>query len=828
MNVPSEKPSSSGLTQKEKNTIVVDIESSPPKQKETGIKKNTEYSSDDQPRDSLNLVVATSANKFAVLDTIQEEEGEIVEDVTVEDGLEDSEPTENSENRQNDASLPPQQEGSADLGPELSTLEAFQKELSALDNDTVLSVSDFADDGVIEKNSEIGETIIVEQESWSEGDMDVYEDQERVTAQGGDFNVIRTLEEYSGVSVQDNVAMTDFNTCIEDYGLMELLAVGEDFTWGGTRIENLNRTTSDHSPILHLFGHQIASKPKVFRFQKMWQRRSDFKAVVKECWDQPLGYYGMHGFLLKLRQLKVKLREWNKGVFGDVFENLKSAEANVQQLESLYDMTSLERDSLVRDGAIAAYGTPSRSLALSHLAFADDLIIFTRGLKNSLSEDFCEGDDVLVWQPNTKGDFSVKSAYEVTRRRRAEVKELSFVWAKQVPLRISFFIWKLHNKLLPFPEILSRMGLQILPSICPFCKVQSENIEHVFFGCHKIMNVWSFFAGMMCIKGGSSLASMIQSWWQRGDHLSAYGVFHILMPTIIIWETWKARNKVIFEGSIIETSNLIFAIKTHVGDLLRVHDLKVATLAEKSFFEEFFGATLKKKPRPLVKEVRWIPPPSNSYVLNTDGSSALGEGGYGFVIRGKEGTFIYSESGYLGGGNSYMAEIAGALFRKCEMMNLSNVYLRTDNQSLAWALNHPSAFPWRFHLLFQEMLSIILRNGYIVSHVFREANFVADKLAKNASFDLQEEVKSMNSFYDILETMIVPTKEELHRSLNSMSRHNHYEISGVASLGDYIVDDDEASDIEDDGTLDNYFDVPINDDFEHERSPRHQEVVGIT
>ncbi|CAI9099160.1 OLC1v1035941C1 [Oldenlandia corymbosa var. corymbosa] len=107
------------------DTIVVDIESSPPKQKETGIKKNTEYSSDDQPCDLLNLVVAMSANKFAVLDTIQEEEGEIVEDVTVEDGLEDSEPTENSENRQNDTSLPPQQEGSVDLGPELSTLEAF-------------------------------------------------------------------------------------------------------------------------------------------------------------------------------------------------------------------------------------------------------------------------------------------------------------------------------------------------------------------------------------------------------------------------------------------------------------------------------------------------------------------------------------------------------------------------------------------------------------------------------------------------------------------------------------------------------------------------------
>ncbi|CAI9114896.1 OLC1v1015713C1 [Oldenlandia corymbosa var. corymbosa] len=94
--------------------------------------------------------------------------------------------------------------------------------------------------------------------------------------------------------------------------------------------------------------------------------------------------------------------------------------------------------------------------------------------------------------------------------------------------------------------------------------------------------------------------------------------------------------------------------------------------------------------------------------------------------------------------------------------------------------------------------------------------------------DSQEEVESMDSFYDILETMIVPTKEEVHRSLKSISIQNYYQISGVASLGDYIVDNDEISDIQDDGTLYNYFDVPIDDDFEHKRFLWRQEVLGIT
>ncbi|CAI9089366.1 OLC1v1023930C1 [Oldenlandia corymbosa var. corymbosa] len=247
MNVPSKKPSSFGLTQKEKDGIVVDIESSPPKQKEMGLKKNTEYSSDDQTRDSLPVthVVATSANKFAILDTIQEEEGEIVEDVTLEDGLNDSEPTDNSENRQND--------------------------------------TDFADDGLVGKNSEIGETIIIQQGSWSEGDMDDYEDQERVTAQG-----FVSLAKKRGRKMKAELAKLHAGVALRRLRFHGIVAVGEDFTWGGTQstgwvakkldrvlftkewnelfpvfsVENPNRTTSDHSPILHLFGHQIASKPK--------------------------------------------------------------------------------------------------------------------------------------------------------------------------------------------------------------------------------------------------------------------------------------------------------------------------------------------------------------------------------------------------------------------------------------------------------------------------------------------------------------------------------------------------------------------------------------
>ncbi|CAI9095624.1 OLC1v1031613C1 [Oldenlandia corymbosa var. corymbosa] len=102
---------------------------------------------------------------------------------------------------------------------------------------------------------------------------------------GGDFNVIRSLDEYSGSSVKDQLARTEFNDCIETCGLMAMLPIGEEYTWGGTRstgwvcknldrvlftkewhdlfpsssVENLSRPSSDHCPILHLVAPQNAN-----------------------------------------------------------------------------------------------------------------------------------------------------------------------------------------------------------------------------------------------------------------------------------------------------------------------------------------------------------------------------------------------------------------------------------------------------------------------------------------------------------------------------------------------------------------------------------------
>ncbi|CAI9105548.1 OLC1v1004487C1 [Oldenlandia corymbosa var. corymbosa] len=157
---------------------------------------------------------------------------------------------------------------------------------------------------------------------------------------GGDFNVIQSLEEYSGSSIQDHVAIEEFNDCIASCELFELLTVGEEFTWGATR-------------------------------------RQDFLAKF----------------------------------------------APVLQAEAL-------------------------------------------ALLNSLELEFDEEPDIRVWKPCKTGSFSIKTAYEQFRRRKPKEPLLKNIWNQRLQMRISLFMWRLRNLLLPFPETLRKIGLQDLWKLC--------------------------------------------------------------------------------------------------------------------------------------------------------------------------------------------------------------------------------------------------------------------------------------------------------------------------------------------------------------------------
>lgn len=92
--------------------------------------------------------------------------------------------------------------------------------------------------------------------------------------------------------------------------------------------------------------HPPLNVPKVFRFQNMWLRKSNFLQVVRDSWELPSEGYSMYKFSSKLKHLKTVLKGWNQEVFGNITANFRQTEAEVLRLEGIFTMAQLQENHI--------------------------------------------------------------------------------------------------------------------------------------------------------------------------------------------------------------------------------------------------------------------------------------------------------------------------------------------------------------------------------------------------------------------------------------------------------------------------------------------------
>ncbi|RVW65636.1 Transposon TX1 uncharacterized 149 kDa protein [Vitis vinifera] len=108
---------------------------------------------------------------------------------------------------------------------------------------------------------------------------------------------------------------------------LDRFLISEDWEnhFSGVSQSTLPRPVFDHFPIL-LDGGGVRRSPIPFCFENMWLKEKGFKELLKGWW-QGFNYSGSYSFVLseKLKALKIKLKNWNKEVFGKVGVNLRMA-----------------------------------------------------------------------------------------------------------------------------------------------------------------------------------------------------------------------------------------------------------------------------------------------------------------------------------------------------------------------------------------------------------------------------------------------------------------------------------------------------------------------
>ncbi|CAN1846263.1 Transposon TX1 uncharacterized 149 kDa protein [Linum perenne] len=167
----------------------------------------------------------------------------------------------------------------------------------------------------------------------------------------GDFNSIRCMDDRLGGAYFNASRCRAFNNCLDDCELLDLGFSGPKFTWfhgqkkrrldravcnaawmtayPGSAVLHLPRIRSDHRPIL------IHSPPEVtpavnirpFRFQIPWLAHGDFQSTLRRFLREGETVNG------KLSNLQSRLRQWNRRVFGDIFERKRKLVSRLATLE---------------------------------------------------------------------------------------------------------------------------------------------------------------------------------------------------------------------------------------------------------------------------------------------------------------------------------------------------------------------------------------------------------------------------------------------------------------------------------------------------------------
>jgi hypothetical protein len=156
--------------------------------------------------------------------------------------------------------------------------------------------------------------------------------------------------------------------------------------------------------------------------------------------------------------------------------------------------------------------------------------------------------DRLLW---TGGDgtrrISVSNIYS-TILNSANIPNITGwrkgLWKWKIPLKVKLFTWLVDKNKISTWDNLLRKGWNG-PNICQLCYKDEEIVSHLFIHCEFARKVWNFISldrQLTTTWQGISIADCFVNW------LSSERA-HKLLPPVVIWHIWLARNSLIFENS---------------------------------------------------------------------------------------------------------------------------------------------------------------------------------------------------------------------------------------------------------------------------------------
>jgi ribonuclease HI len=278
---------------------------------------------------------------------------------------------------------------------------------------------------------------------------------------------------------------------------------------------------------------------------------------------------------------------------------------------------------------------------------------------------------------------------------------------------------------MPTDENLRSRGC-IVVSVCSLCLLSDESSEHLFLRCQFATHLWDWIGFKLnCVIDTSSIATLLSC----RPALCSSQVSDIFLAAILhtIHAIWWARNALRF--SAVTPTLHSSKIRIHAAIAMSGNISKGKCLTSDFPFLDSFAVSPHCRNVKEIITVLWKAPSSPWLKVNTDGSVVGGHAACGGLFRDYLGTFRGAFHCNIGFQSVFYAEVMRIILAMeyAAKKGWRNIWLESDSTSALLIFSQPSLVP------------IVLRNRWhnvsrlgvqvISSHIYREGNSCADKLA---------------------------------------------------------------------------------------------------
>ncbi|XP_057760081.1 uncharacterized protein LOC130980412 [Arachis stenosperma] len=323
-------------------------------------------------------------------------------------------------------------------------------------------------------------------------------------------------------------------------------------------------------------------------------------------------------------------------------------------------------------------------------------------------------DDQLAWNLSSDGTFKLRSAYNsLDRNPSMPVQVFKYVWKWNGPERIRYLLWLVANEAILTNATRARRHMTNIAN-CPRCNAEEETTIHILRDCQFAKKVWSSLVPQDHLS--EFFNTDLPEWIlinlsQRGNWPCTFGMG--------ISALWYDRNKLVFEGKISAPGMVAISIHKRTTEVLNC--LRKNLIKEQANRSDHL--------------IRWIPPPESIIKINVDGLfySHNNNAACGGVFRDQWGRFLKGFSCNLGSCSIMHAEL-WAVIKGLQIAMANDIHHVIIESDSKMALNFVRNGCLDSHPCATLIKDINILAGRIPSikwnHIFREANTVADCLAK--------------------------------------------------------------------------------------------------